>query len=92
MKLLLIVVNEDDVLETFLLNLFYTGSVHTFSPVSYMDRSQITLIRPLIYAPEKSIKAFVKRNSIEVMNKVCPMDGVSKREDIKKRQRRVALP
>ena len=75
--------NQDDVLETFLLNLFYTGSIHTFSPVSYMDRSQITLIRPLIYAPEKSIKAFVKRNNIEIMDKVCPMDGVSKREDIK---------
>ena len=75
--------NEDDVLETFLLNLFYTGSIHTFSPISYMDRSQITLIRPLIYAPEKSIKAFVKRNNIEIMDKVCPMDGVSKREDIK---------
>lgn len=76
--------NEDDVLETFLLNLLYTGSINTFSPVSYMDRSKITLIRPLIYAPEKSIKAFIKRNNIEVMNKVCPMDGVSKREDIKK--------
>ena len=76
--------NEDDVLETFLLNLLYTGSVNTFSPVSYMDRSKITLIRPLIYAPEKSIKAFVKRNNIEIMDKVCPMDGVSKREDIKK--------
>ena len=75
--------NEDDVLETFLLNLFYTGSIHTFSPISYMDRSQITLIRPLIYAPEKSIKAFVKRNNIEIMDKVCPMDGISKREDIK---------
>lgn len=75
--------NEDDVLETFLLNLFYTGSIHTFSPVSYMDRSQITLIRPLIYAPEKSIKAFIKRNNIEIMDKVCPMDGISKREDIK---------
>ena len=76
--------NEDDVLETFLLNLLYTGSINTFSPVSYMDRSKVTLIRPLIYAPEKSIKAFVKRNNIEVMNKVCPMDGISKREDIKK--------
>ena len=76
--------NEDDVLETFLLNLFYTGSINTFAPTSYMDRSQITLIRPLIYAPEKSIKAFVKRNNVEIMDKVCPMDGVSKREDIKK--------
>ena len=49
-----------------------------------MDRSKITLIRPLIYAPEKYIRSFVKRNNIEVMPKVCPIDGVSKREDMKK--------
>ena len=75
--------NEDDVLETFLLNLLYTGSINTFSPVSYMDRSKMTLIRPLIYAPEKYIRKFVRKNNIEVMPKVCPMDGISKREDMK---------
>lgn len=76
--------NEDDVLETFLLNLFYTGSISTFAPTSYMDRSKITLIRPLIYAPEKEIRNFIKRNNITIMQKSCPMDGVSKREDMKK--------
>jgi len=75
--------NEDDVLETFFLNLLYGGSIGTFAPKSYMDRSGITLIRPLIYAPEKSIKTFVKKNNIEIMPKCCPMDGVSKREDMK---------
>lgn len=75
--------NEEDVLETFLLNLFYTGSIHTFAPVSFMDRSKITLIRPMIYTPEKYIKKFIKKNNIEVMPKACPMDGVSKREDMK---------
>lgn len=75
--------NEDDVLETFLLNLFYTGSISTFAPVSYMDRSKMTLIRPLIYAPEKEIRKFIKRNNIEVIKKNCPMDGISKREDMK---------
>lgn len=75
--------NEDDVLETFLLNLFYTGSIGTFSPVSYMDRSGITLIRPLIYTPEKETKRFVKKNNLTVMPKVCPMDGTSKREDMR---------
>ena len=75
--------NEDDVLETFFLNLLYGGSIGTFAPKSYMDRSSITLIRPLIYAPEKSIRTFVKKNNIQVMPKCCPMDGVSKREDIK---------
>ncbi len=76
--------NEDDVLETFMLNLLYTGSISTFSPTSYMDRSKITLIRPLIYAPEKEIKKFIRKNEITVMPKACPMDGESKREDMKK--------
>ena len=75
--------NEDDVLETFLLNLFYTGSIGTFSPISYMDRTGITLIRPLIYTSEKETKRFVKKNNLKVMPKVCPMDGTSKREDMK---------
>lgn len=75
--------NEDDVLETFLLNLFYTGSINIFSPVSYMDRSKITLIRPLIYTSEKDTRRFVRKNNLEVMPKVCPMDGTSKREDMK---------
>lgn len=66
--------NEDDVLETFFLNLLYGGNINTFAPTSYMDRSKITLIRPLIYAPEKSIKTFIKKNNIEVMPKCCPMD------------------
>ena len=75
--------NEDDVLETFMLNLLYGGSISTFAPMSYMDRSGITLIRPLIYAPEKYIKSFAKKNNLPIMPKVCPMDGFSKREDMK---------
>lgn len=76
--------NKDDVLETFLLNLFYTGTISTFAPVSFMDRSKITLIRPLVLTDEKNIRRYIKRNNITVMDKVCPMDGKSKREDIKK--------
>ena len=75
--------NQDDVLETFLLNLLYTGNIGTFAPVSYMDRSKITLIRPLIYTPEKDTRRFIRKNNLEVMPKVCPMDGTSKREDMK---------
>ena len=75
--------NQDDVLETFLLNLLYTGSIGTFSPVSYMSRTKITLIRPLVYTPEKETKRFIKKNHLSVMAKVCPMDGTSKREDMK---------
>lgn len=75
--------NEDDVLETFIMNLFYTGNIGTFAPISYMDRSKITLIRPLVYTPEKEIKKFIKKNNIKIMPKLCPMDGLSNRENIK---------
>lgn len=75
--------NQDDVLETFLLNLLYTGNIGTFAPVSFMDRTKITLIRPLIYTPEKETKRFVNKSGLSVMPKVCPMDGTSKREDMK---------
>ena len=67
----------------FFLNLLYGGALNTFAPISYMDRSKITLIRPMIYIPEKEIRKFIRRNNIEVMPKVCPMDGKSKREDMK---------
>lgn len=72
--------NEDDVIETFLLNMIYAGKISTFAPISYMDRSEMTLIRPLIYTQEKNTKSFIKRNNINIMPKVCPADGESKRE------------
>ena len=75
--------NEDDALETFLMNVLYTGNISTFAPVSYMDRSKMTLIRPLIYVSEKQTNSFIKRKEITIMPKACPMDGFSKREEIK---------
>ncbi len=72
--------NEDDMIETFIMNLIYAGNISTFSPISYMDRSNMTLIRPLIYVPEKLTKRFIKKNNIKIMSKVCPMDGKSSRE------------
>lgn len=76
--------NLDDVLETFFLNLLYGGKIHTFSPKTYLDRSNITVIRPLVFTEEKEIKRFIKKAGITPMDKCCPMDGISKREDMKK--------
>lgn len=75
--------NLDDVLETFFLNLLYGGRIHTFSPKTYLDRSNITVIRPLVFTEEKEIKRFIKKDNITPMDKCCPMDGISKREDMK---------
>lgn len=72
--------NEDDVLETYLMNTLYAGNISTFSPISYMDKSEMTLIRPLVYVMEKQTKSFIKKNNIEIMSKACPMDGNSTRE------------
>ena len=70
-------------LETFLLNLLYTGSISTFAPKSYMDRTKVTLIRPLILLSEKDTRRFVKKYNKPVMPKVCPMDEHTKRESMK---------
>ena len=75
--------NKDDVIETYMLNTLYTGNISTFAPVAYMDRTKITLIRPLIYLLEKDIKRFIKKENIIVMQKCCPIDGHSKRAEMK---------
>lgn len=70
----------DDVIETFLLSLFYEGRIHTFSPVTYLERKDIYLIRPLIYAEEKEIKAFVKASGLVTVPSPCHLDGSTKRQ------------
>ena len=74
----------DDAVETFMMNLFNEGRIGCFSPVSYLDRKKITVIRPLIYIEEKEIKSFVRRAGIATVEKHCPADGNTDRERIKR--------
>lgn len=73
----------DDVIETMLMSLIYEGRFHCFSPVTYLDRSEITLIRPLLYVDEQDIKGFRNSYKLPVVDNPCPMDGYTKREYIK---------
>ena len=73
----------DDAVETFMLNLFHEGRLGSFSPVTYLDRKKITLIRPLIYAPEKDIRYFLAHNELPVVPSSCPEDGHTEREEMK---------
>lgn len=75
--------HREDVIETLFLSLFYEARLNTFSPVTYLDRKDITLIRPLIYAPEPEIQKAVNRHSIPVVFNPCPANGETKREYIK---------
>jgi tRNA(Ile)-lysidine synthase TilS/MesJ len=75
--------NRDDAIETFFLSLFYGGRARTFQPVTYLDRTDINVIRPLIYAPEDDLRRFVRANDIKIVTNPCPADGNTKREHIK---------
>jgi tRNA 2-thiocytidine biosynthesis protein TtcA len=75
--------NRDDVIETLLLSTFYEGRIHSFSPVTYLDRKGITVIRPLIYVEEKKIKATVKDQHLQIVHNPCPANGHTKRQFIK---------
>lgn len=73
----------DDVLETFMLCLIYEGRVNCFSPVTYLDRKDITLIRPMLYTPEQYISGFARRFELPVVKNMCPADKQTKREYVK---------
>lgn len=74
----------DDAVETFLMNLFNEGRIACFSPVTFLDRKQLTMIRPLVYAPEKDIRYFINHSDLPVLTSPCPMDKTSDRERYKK--------
>ncbi len=75
--------HNEDVLETFFLSLFYEGRLNCFSPVTYLSRRDIHVIRPMIYVPEGEIKGYAKRAELPIVHNPCPMDGVSKRQEMK---------
>lgn len=72
--------HKDDVVETMLLSLIYEGRFHTFAPVTYLDRMDVTVIRPLIYMDEADVIGFVNKNRLPVAKSPCPADGHTKRE------------
>lgn len=73
----------DDVVETFMLNLFYEGRLGSFSPVTYLSRKDLTMIRPLLYAQEKDVRYFVNRHPLPVIESPCPADKNTERESMK---------
>ena len=73
----------DDVIDTFMLNLFHEGRIGAFLPVTYLSRKDITLIRPLLYVPEKDIRYFLSKNDLPTVKNPCPEDGHTEREKMK---------
>ena len=73
----------DDVVETYMLSLFYEGRISCFKPVTFLDRKGVTLIRPLLYVPEYYVKSFARRHELPIVHNPCPADGSTKREEVK---------
>ena len=70
----------DDAVETFLMNLFNEGRIGCFSPVSYLSRKDLTMIRPLIFATEREVRNAVNRTGLPVVKSKCPVDGCTERQ------------
>ena len=70
----------DDIVETMFLSLIYEGRFHSFSPVTYLDRMDLTVIRPMMYVDEIDVIGFQKKYELPVAKSRCPIDGFTKRE------------
>ncbi len=73
----------DDAVETFLMSLLYEGRIGCFEPVTYLSRSGVTQIRPMLYVGEKAIAHFAESQNLPVVRNVCPADKHTKRQEIK---------
>lgn len=72
--------HKDDIIETMLLSLLFEGRFHSFSPKTYLDRMDLTVIRPLMFVDEADVIGFQNKYRLPVVKSRCPIDGLTKRE------------
>lgn len=75
--------HKDDFVETMILSLFYEGQFFSFPPVKYYEDVDLTVIRPLLYVPEKDIIGFQNKMTLQSIKNPCPFDKNTKREYVK---------
>lgn len=75
--------HRDDALETLLLCLLHEGRIHTFHPKSYLSKADLTVIRPMVYLPEKHIIHVAREMQLPIIPSPCPANGVTEREEMK---------
>jgi len=75
--------HRDDALETLLLCLLHEGRIHTFHPKSYLSKADLTVIRPMVYLPEKHIVHVAREMQLPIIPSPCPANGATEREEMK---------
>lgn len=73
----------DDAIETFYMNLWGEGRLGCFSPVTYLSRKDLTMIRPMILATESDVRRAVKHEELPIVKSACPADGATRRQEMK---------
>ena len=73
----------DDAVETLMMNLLFEGRIGCFQPVTYLSRVDLRVIRPLLYTPEKEVRAFAQATELPVVKSICPADENTQRESMK---------
>lgn len=76
--------HQDDAVETLLLNLFFEGRAGSFKPKTYLDRMDLTVIRPFVYVPEEQISYFARSQNLPISKSNCPHNCAGKRQEMKK--------
>lgn len=72
--------HKDDIIETMLLSLIFEGRFHSFSPKTYLDRMDLTVIRPIMFIDEADVIGFKNKYNLPVVGSKCPVDGYTKRQ------------
>ena len=72
--------HKDDIIETMLLSLMFEGRFYAFPPMTVLPEAGVTVIRPMMYVPEKGVANFVVEQGIRIVKNACPVDGSTKRE------------
>lgn len=83
--------HKDDIIETMLLSLLFEGRFHSFSPKTYLDRMDLTVIRPLMYVDEADVIGFQNKYNLPVAKSKCPVDGYTKRQYAKELVRQLNM-
>lgn len=73
----------DDAVETFMMSVMHEGRIGCFSPVTWYEDQQFSVIRPFIYTPEREIKALVRAAELPIIESSCPENGNTEREEMK---------
>lgn len=81
--------HKDDIIETMLLSLLFEGRFHSFSPKTYLDRMDLTVIRPIMFVDEADVIGFKNRYELPVVKSKCPIDGYTKRQYAKELVKRL---